>query len=210
MTNHRNAVGDLIHTPYRQVFADDAARAADNTVYNVGDLHKKAYQVDTNTEFVLTAIGPTTWTALGGGVQGGAFPSANKRVTQSLATIAQGGDITVQLAGLTAGDILTASAGMLALSIWIMSRYSGGNARQEQYTALLDFSAGAGDPNTRIAANTEQNLLSDTGLSSGVIAALADLVGPTGVVEIQFTDDDGTAGTADAVVVGTLSDYYEL
>lgn len=201
-----------VHTVYRKVFADEAARLADAGPYGDAELNIKAVQVDTAIEYRLTATTPT-WTAVGavggGGVQGGAFPSANKRVTQSLTTIAQGGDITVQLAGLTVGDILTANAGFIALSIWIMARYSGGNVRQEQYTALITFGAGGGDPVGRITGTTEQNLISDTGLSDGVNASLADLVGATGIIEIQFADIDGAAGTADVVVVGTLSEYYE-
>jgi len=54
--------GEDIHTPYRQVFASEAARLADATVYVALDLHKKALQLDTMEEYVLTAIGPTTWT----------------------------------------------------------------------------------------------------------------------------------------------------
>lgn len=141
-------------------------------------------------------------------VQGGAFPSASKRITQTLATIAQGGGVTVQLAGLTVADIITANAGFLALSIWIMARYSGGNVRQEQYTALIALNAGAGDPNTRIAGAPELNLLSEVGVN-GVNASLADLVGATGIIEIQFMDGDGAAGTVDAIVVATVSEYFE-
>jgi len=51
--------------PYRQVFADSAARLADPTVYAAPELYQKALQLDTMQEYVLTAIGPTTWTALG-------------------------------------------------------------------------------------------------------------------------------------------------
>lgn len=67
MTNHRNASGDLIHTPYRQIFANAAARTGDTTVYTIGDLYKKALQVDTQQEYVLTSVGPTVWTATAGG-----------------------------------------------------------------------------------------------------------------------------------------------
>ena len=209
---HREIESAEVHTVYRKVFADEAARLADAGPYKTVELNIKAIQVDTAIEYRLTVISPVTWTAVGavggGGVQGGAFPSANKRVTQSLATIAQGGDVTVELAGLTVADIITANAGFLALSIWIMARYSGGNVRQEQYTALIALNAGPGDPNTRIAGAPELNLLSVIG-DDGVNASLADLVGATGIIEIQFMDGDGTAGTVDVVVVATLSDYYE-
>ncbi len=65
MTNHRDATGDLAHAPFRQIFADDAARTGDAAVYTAGDLFKKAYQVDTQQSYTLTAVGPTTWTADG-------------------------------------------------------------------------------------------------------------------------------------------------
>lgn len=67
MANHNNVTDGNVHTPYRQVFADDAARTGDGTVYTAADLYKKSYQVDTAQNYTLTAIGPTTWTADAGG-----------------------------------------------------------------------------------------------------------------------------------------------
>lgn len=52
---------------YRQIFDDEAARLADNTVYASSDLYRKALQIDTLTEYVLTDISPITWSALAGG-----------------------------------------------------------------------------------------------------------------------------------------------
>ena len=60
-----------IHIPYRQVFANEAARLGDTTVYATEDLYKKAYQIDTQVEYVLTGILPTVWTSIGGGGGGG-------------------------------------------------------------------------------------------------------------------------------------------
>jgi len=65
MADHSTVTGTNVHTPYRQVFADETARLADATVYVAADLNKKALQVDANTEYRLSAITPT-WTAVGG------------------------------------------------------------------------------------------------------------------------------------------------
>lgn len=59
---HHQAAANERHSPYHQEFADAAARTADATVYVAEDLYKKAFQIDTNEEFVLTSINPTTWT----------------------------------------------------------------------------------------------------------------------------------------------------
>jgi tetrahydromethanopterin S-methyltransferase subunit B len=61
---HGNLTGDEVHVPYRQVFADAAARTGDATTYDSDDLYKKALQLDTLKEYVLTSISPTTWSAL--------------------------------------------------------------------------------------------------------------------------------------------------
>jgi len=50
--------------PYLQVFADEAARVADATSYSASDLYKKALQLDTLQEFVLTVTTPV-WSELG-------------------------------------------------------------------------------------------------------------------------------------------------
>ena len=67
MSRHSLLGGDEnAHVPYRQVFANDGERTGDSGPYTAADLYKKAYQVDSNAEYVLTAITPT-WTAVGGG-----------------------------------------------------------------------------------------------------------------------------------------------
>lgn len=60
---HSNQVGVEVHTPFRQVFADAAARLADATVYTAVDINKVAFQVDTGAMWYLSAITPV-WTAL--------------------------------------------------------------------------------------------------------------------------------------------------
>lgn len=55
-----------IHTPYRQVFANAAARTGDATVYVTADLYKTALQLDTAQVYYLSAITPV-WTSLSGG-----------------------------------------------------------------------------------------------------------------------------------------------
>jgi hypothetical protein len=60
---HSELIPEEVHAPYRQIFANAAARTGDATVYDVAnDLYKKAYQLDTGEEYVLTGIGPTVWT----------------------------------------------------------------------------------------------------------------------------------------------------
>lgn len=61
---HSNFTGAEIHRPYRQIFANSAARLADATVYSSSDLYKKALQTDTSTEYYLSAISPIVWTAV--------------------------------------------------------------------------------------------------------------------------------------------------
>lgn len=72
---HADLTGLEIHIPYRQVFANEAARLGDTTVYATEDLYKKAFQIDTQVEYVLTGVLPTVWTAIGGGGGGGGSPS---------------------------------------------------------------------------------------------------------------------------------------
>jgi hypothetical protein len=67
---HGNLSGDEVHSPYIQIFADETARLDDaaTTVYDSNDLYKKALQLDTVSEYVLTSISPTTWSELSAGV----------------------------------------------------------------------------------------------------------------------------------------------
>ena len=52
---------------YRHIFDDEADRLADNTAYILSDLYRKALQLDTLTEYVLTDVSPTIWSALSSG-----------------------------------------------------------------------------------------------------------------------------------------------
>lgn len=61
-TEHHTLADDELHRPHRQIFADDTARTGDTTTYTSADLGHTAFQVDTGTVYVLTAISPTTWT----------------------------------------------------------------------------------------------------------------------------------------------------
>jgi hypothetical protein len=56
-----------LHIPYIKTFADAAARTGDATTYITTDLYKKAIQLDTMVEYVLTGIDPTVWTELPNG-----------------------------------------------------------------------------------------------------------------------------------------------
>lgn len=61
---HANLVGEDIHSPYRKVFANAAARLADSTVYLESDLYKTAFQVDTTQVYYLSSYDPTVWLPL--------------------------------------------------------------------------------------------------------------------------------------------------
>lgn len=79
MAFHNAATGPLdMHGPYAVVFADSAARTGDANVYTATQSVQggssnpiRAYQSDTNTEYILDNHSPTSWVALGGGGGGG-------------------------------------------------------------------------------------------------------------------------------------------
>lgn len=71
----RQTVGKGIHSPVSWIFADAAARAAFTPTVGLpyaegqltsDDLYKLAYQADDMSLWLLTAIGPTTWSPFGG------------------------------------------------------------------------------------------------------------------------------------------------
>ena len=142
-------------------------------------------------------------------LQGGLFPSVVARVTRSLAQISAGGDVTEEITGITT-DHITANAGYLMVSAQMMTKYAGGQLRQEQYTALLEFTAGVTEPGVRLADFTETNMLSDGVGFASIEAGHSALNGPTGILEMTFEDASGGAnGAADTIVVMTVSEYYE-
>lgn len=81
---HSQLTGDEIHTPYIKTFANDLARTGDASTYTSSDLYKKALQIDTGVEYILTAVTPV-WTAVAdassivisdGGTIGGTYQSS--------------------------------------------------------------------------------------------------------------------------------------
>lgn len=62
MPAHKNLSAANRHPPFRQVFADAAARTADATMYPTEELYTMALQLDTMKVYILTALTPT-WTA---------------------------------------------------------------------------------------------------------------------------------------------------
>jgi hypothetical protein len=67
MSRHATASGANVHSPYRQAFADEAARLADATVYTGADINKIALQLDNGTQWRISSIdgsGIATWTLL--------------------------------------------------------------------------------------------------------------------------------------------------
>lgn len=65
MALHRALTGSAMHTPFRWTFADSVARLAASVTAD--DLNKLAWQQSDNTLWVLSAVGPTVWTSVGGG-----------------------------------------------------------------------------------------------------------------------------------------------
>ena len=64
---HKDLTTDDIHVPYLRTFADEAARVADAGPYVTADLYKKALQIDTLAEYVLSSLGPPiTWSVTAG------------------------------------------------------------------------------------------------------------------------------------------------
>ena len=64
MPAHKNLTAANRHPPFRQVFADAAARTADATVYPATELYAMALQLDTMKVYILTAVTPANvWTA---------------------------------------------------------------------------------------------------------------------------------------------------
>ncbi len=63
-STHADLTSNNIHRPYRQVFANAAARTGDSTTYTNNDLYKKALQIDTGAEYYLTSASPVVWTAI--------------------------------------------------------------------------------------------------------------------------------------------------
>jgi hypothetical protein len=79
---HALLIDEERHAPYRQIFANAAARLADATVYVADDLYKTAYQSDTSEVYVLTDISPV-WTPTVGGSFSGAFITASNVTSNS-------------------------------------------------------------------------------------------------------------------------------
>jgi hypothetical protein len=69
MADHGSQAGANVHTPYRQVFADAAARLADSTTYTSFDINKKAVQADTGEEYRLASVDPTVWVLVSSSIQ---------------------------------------------------------------------------------------------------------------------------------------------
>ncbi len=188
-------------------FADETARLA--FVQTTKDRGAFAWQLSDGTTWQANGVGGWKEIGGGGGLQGGAFPEVAIRVTQTLPTIADSGGVVENLVGLTT-DHITANAGLLAISVWVMTVYANGQLRQEQYTGLFRFSAGAGDPGTRLVAFPAQlNLLGEGTADPSIEVDLDSLVGATGIVRMAFDDGLGGQGSAATIVVAAVSPYYE-
>jgi hypothetical protein len=90
MSYHDQYLPEDAHGPYRQLFANAAARTADATVYSAQDVASriKALQLDTLREYVLTVDTPV-WTPVSGGSVFGedyAMAASNGRSTTTSTT----------------------------------------------------------------------------------------------------------------------------
>ncbi len=205
MTSHRNAVGDLIHVPFRQVFADAAARTADATVYTVGDLRKKAYQVDTNTEYVLTGFSPTVWSAVGGIRTGGFLSQAMQQNTADGPQIAQG-SFQLVLVGLDMTGI-PATKCYVSLSLWIESLWADGSVGIQLTVYAFSFVAGGGDPIDRLDDDEKAQGLTAT---SSINATIEDLIGASGDAQFRFTDLKAANGAVDFRFTASRGVFLEV
>lgn len=143
MAFHNSASGPTdMHGPYAQVFANAAARTGDATVYTAsqsvagGSTNPlTAYQVDTNTEYILSDHSPTAWVAFAGGGGGEANTGANvgggvgnvfrdkTGVTLNFRTLVQGASMLLT----QAADTVTVALGALTAAL---------NASNQDITAL--------------------------------------------------------------------------
>lgn len=137
MSGHARQTADKgIHSPYAWHFANAAARVAFTVTKGVpavagqltaDDIDREALQLDNNTTWRLTGIGPETWEQVGGGTPGLVIPqltngavyeSIDVTVTSNGTTITLnlqktgGGDLTVQLSE----ALLTYTAGSISLT----------------------------------------------------------------------------------------------
>lgn len=208
---HAALTGVEIHTPYRQVFANAAARLADATVYTAADLYKTALQLDSAATYYLSSFAPTVWTSTSGG-SGEVNTASNVGTGDGVFKTKVGTDL--EFKSLLAGPnvLITPTADEL-----IISASSGGEVNtasnvgagsgwfRSKVLADLTFKSiiagtnitlgvGADDitVNTTAEANTASNVGAGAGVfrsKTGVDLAFKSLIAGTGVTITPAADD---------------------
>lgn len=237
MAFHDTASGpDDMHGPYSQVFANAAARTGDSTVYTAAQSVQggssnpiRAYQADTNAEYILDNHSPTSWVAFAGGGGGEANTGANvgggvgnvfrdkTGVTLNFRTLIQGASMALS----QAADAITIALGALTAAL-NASNNDVTNARTVSFQAevdngnsgaadTIDFATGQKQRST-LTANTTLTLDAPPGPCNVVLRLVQDATGGrtvtwvagTGVTAIRWPSSTAPAvssGGANAVHV---------
>ena len=213
---HREIASAEVHTVYRKVFADEAARLADVGPYKTVELNLKAIQEDTAVEYRLTAITPT-WTAVGGG--GGGITSPFWPIQQQVSqdyTFAQGGSQSISIPGLNLSEGILPGRCMCQIYCLIMgANASGGEASAfELYLSTITMLAdtGSDEPWERLDGTDAVALVQEgVPTTSKVTCALNDLTSdPLTQLEMVLIDTDGAEGAWTATLLVTRSEFIPI
>lgn len=222
---HNALVGAELHTPFRQVFANAAARLADATVYTAADLYKGALQIDTAQTFFLSSFSPTVWSAAAGtgeantgsnvGSGAGVFQSKvgvdlrfKSLVAGSNVAITPFADELVISAG-GGGEVNTAS-NVGAGSGWFRSKVLA-DLTFKSITAGTNITLGVGADDITVNTTAEANTASNVGAGSGVFRsktgvdlAFKSLIAGTAITVTPGANDITLATTAEANTASNL------
>ena len=80
MSRHRTLSGESVHGPYRNQFANEAARLADSSTYLASESIAGgstnpaiSFQIDTSEQYILANHSPISWTLMLAGSTAGDF-----------------------------------------------------------------------------------------------------------------------------------------
>lgn len=216
---HPSLVGGEIHIPFRQVFANAAARLADATVYTVIDLYKTALQIDAASVYFLSSFSPTVWTASAGGSgevntasnvgAGAGVFRAKVGVDLEFKSLVAGANIAIvptatelTITGATPGEVNTAS-NVGAGSGWFRSK-TGSDLAFKSIIAGTNTSLTVGADDITVNATGEANTASNLGAGAqsfkakvGIDLQFRSVVGGTLITATQNANDITIATTAE-------------
>lgn len=200
MPDHKLISAAEVHTVYRKVFADEAARIADAGPYKTVELNIKAIQVDTAIEYRLTVIAPVTWTAVGGGSSLSAFWPIQQQVSQDYAFV-QGGDQAISVSGINISEGVLPGKCMCQLTARLMGDASGGAATAAELyliTVSLAADSGGDEPWERLLGTDDVGLVREVD-SGNLSHASISLTGLTldALSQLEFTAVDTNLGDGD-------------